>query len=40
VREERLRGSALLDDEDAMDRLSEAERAVLELVAIDELGAR
>jgi RNA polymerase sigma factor (sigma-70 family) len=54
--EERLRGSALLDEEDAaqmdaridaaaqsrhlyeaMDRLSEAERAVLELVAIDEL---
>jgi RNA polymerase sigma-70 factor (ECF subfamily) len=53
---ERLRGSALLDEEDAarmdaridaaaqsrqlyeaMDRLSEAERAVLELVAIDEL---
>jgi RNA polymerase sigma factor (sigma-70 family) len=54
--EERLRGSALLDEEDAarmdaridaaahsrrlyaaMDRLPEAERAVLELVAIDEL---
>ena len=54
--EERLRGSALLDPEDAaridaridaaaqsrrlyeaMDRLPEAERAVLELVAIDEL---
>ena len=54
--EERLRGSTLLDEEDAarmdaridaaaqsrrlyaaMDRLSEAERAVLELVAIDEL---
>jgi RNA polymerase sigma-70 factor (ECF subfamily) len=56
ARDERLRGSALLDDDDAariearieaaaktrqlyeaMDRLSEAERAVLELVAIDEL---
>jgi RNA polymerase sigma factor (sigma-70 family) len=55
-REERLRGSALLDEGDtermdarldaaaqsralyaAMDRLPEAERAVLELVAIDEL---
>jgi RNA polymerase sigma factor (sigma-70 family) len=55
-REERLRGSALLDQEDAermdarldaaaqsralysaMDRLPEGERAVLELVAIDEL---
>jgi RNA polymerase sigma factor (sigma-70 family) len=55
-REERLRGSALLDEEDAermdarldaaaqsralyaaMDRLPEGERAVLELVAIDEL---
>jgi RNA polymerase sigma factor (sigma-70 family) len=54
--EERLRGSALLDEEDAarmdarldaaaqsrrlyeaMDRLPEAERAVLELVALDEL---
>jgi RNA polymerase sigma-70 factor (ECF subfamily) len=54
--EERLRGSALLDEEDAarmdarldaaaqsrhlyeaMDRLPEAERAVLELVAVDEL---
>jgi RNA polymerase sigma factor (sigma-70 family) len=54
--EKRLRGSALLDEEDAarmdaridaaaqsrhlyaaMDRLPEAERAVLELVAIDEL---
>lgn len=54
--QERLRGSTLLDEEDAarmdaridaaaqsrqlyaaMDRLSEAERAVLELVAIDEL---
>lgn len=54
--EERLRGSALLDEEDAarmdaridaaaqsrrlyaaMDRLPEGERAVLELVAIDEL---
>ena len=56
AREERLRGSALLDEEEAaridaridsaaqsrrlyaaMDRLPEAERAVLELVAIDEL---
>lgn len=56
AREERLRGSALLDEEDAarmdarldaaarsrdlyaaMDRLPEAERAVLELVALDEL---
>jgi RNA polymerase sigma-70 factor (ECF subfamily) len=56
AREERFRGSALLEEEDsarmdaridaaaqsrrlyeAMDRLSEAERAVLELVAIDEL---
>ncbi len=56
AREERFRGSALLDQEDtarmdaridaaaqsrrlyaAMDRLPEAERAVLELVAIDEL---
>ncbi|HWM54642.1 MAG TPA: RNA polymerase sigma factor [Solirubrobacterales bacterium] len=56
MREERFRGSALLDEEDAtrmdaridaaaqsrrlyaaMDRLPEAERAVLELVAIDEL---
>ena len=56
VREERFRGSALLDEEDAarmdaridaaaqsrrlylaMDRLSEDERAVMELVAIDEL---
>jgi RNA polymerase sigma-70 factor, ECF subfamily len=56
AREERLRASALLDDDDAariearieaaaelrrlyeaMDRLSEPERAVLELVAIDEL---
>lgn len=56
VGEERLRGSALLDEEDAarmdarldaaaqsrrlyeaMDRLPEVERAVLELVAIDEL---
>ncbi len=56
AREERFRGSALLDEEDAarmdaridaaaqsrrlyeaMDRLPEAERAVLELVAIDEL---
>jgi RNA polymerase sigma factor (sigma-70 family) len=55
-RQERFRGSALLDEEDAarmdaridaaaqsrrlyaaMDRLSEGERAVLELVAIDEL---
>lgn len=57
VGEERLRGSALLDDDDAarwdarldaaaqsrrlyeaMDALPEAERAVLELVALDELG--
>ena len=56
AREERLRGSALLDGDDAaeidaridaaaaqrhlyeaMERLSETERAVLELVAIDEL---
>jgi RNA polymerase sigma-70 factor (ECF subfamily) len=56
AREERFRGSALLDEEDAarmearidaaaqsrrlyaaMDRLPDAERAVLELVAIDEL---
>jgi RNA polymerase sigma factor (sigma-70 family) len=56
VGEERLRGSALLDEDDAaaldaridaatrsrelyaaMDRLSEGERAVLELVAIDDL---
>jgi RNA polymerase sigma factor (sigma-70 family) len=56
AREERLRGSTLLDEEEAtridaridaaaqsrrlyeaMDRLPEAERAVLELVAIDEL---
>jgi RNA polymerase sigma-70 factor (ECF subfamily) len=56
AREERLRGSALLDEGDAaeidaridaaaaqrrlyeaMERLSEAERAVLELVAVDEL---
>jgi RNA polymerase sigma-70 factor (ECF subfamily) len=56
AREERLRGHALLDDEDAarmdarldaaagsrrlyaaMDRLPEGERAVLELVAIDDL---
>lgn len=56
AREERVRGSALLDEEDAarmdaridaaaqsrglyaaMDRLPEAERAVLELVALDEL---
>jgi RNA polymerase sigma factor (sigma-70 family) len=56
AREERFRGSALLDEEDAarmdaridaaaqsrrlyaaMDRLSEGERAVMELVAIDEL---
>jgi RNA polymerase sigma-70 factor, ECF subfamily len=56
AREEKFRGSALLDEEDAarmdaridaaaqsrrlyaaMDRLPEAERAVLELVAIDEL---
>jgi RNA polymerase sigma-70 factor (ECF subfamily) len=56
TREERLRGSALLDEEEAarierridaaarsrrlyeaMDRLGEDERAVLELVAIDEL---
>lgn len=56
ARQERLRGSALLDEEEmarvegqidaaarsrclyeAMDRLSEDERAVLELVAIDEL---
>lgn len=56
AREERLRGSALLDEDDAtqiearieassrlrelyvaMDRLSESERAILELVAIDEL---
>ena len=56
AREERFRGSVLLDEEDAarmdaridaaaqsrflyaaMDRLPEAERAVLELVAIDEL---
>lgn len=56
AREERLRGSALIDEEDAarmdaridaaaqsrplyaaMDRLSEGERAVLELVAIDGL---
>jgi len=56
TREERLRASALLDEDDAariearieaaaklrhlyeaMDRLSEPERAVLELVAIDEL---
>jgi RNA polymerase sigma-70 factor, ECF subfamily len=56
AREERLRGSALLDEDDAarmdaridaaaqsrrlyeaMDRLPEAERAILELVAIDEL---
>lgn len=56
AREERIRGSALLDQEDtarmdaridaaaqsrqlyaAMDRLPEAERAVLELVALDEL---
>lgn len=56
TREERLRASALLDEDDAaqiearieaaaklrhlyeaMDRLSEAERAILELVAIDEL---
>jgi len=56
AREERLRASALLDEDDAaqiearieastklrqlyeaMDRLSESERAVLELVAIDEL---
>lgn len=59
VGEERLRGSALLDDDDsarldaridaaaqsrrlyeAMDALPEAERAVLELVALDELGLR
>jgi RNA polymerase sigma-70 factor, ECF subfamily len=57
VGEERLRGSALLDEDDAarldaridaaaqsrrlyeaMDALPEAERAVLELVALDELG--
>jgi RNA polymerase sigma-70 factor, ECF subfamily len=57
VGEERLRGSALLDEDDAarldaridaaaqsrrlyeaMDSLPEAERAVLELVALDELG--
>lgn len=57
VRTERLRGHALLDEDDgarmdaridavaqsrrlyeAMDRLSEGERAVLELVALDELG--
>lgn len=56
AREERIRGSALLDEEEtariegridaaararrifeAMDRLGEGERAVLELVAIDEL---
>lgn len=56
VREKRLRGSALLDEEEAaqierridagarsrelyeaMDRLSEDERAVLELIALDEL---
>jgi RNA polymerase sigma-70 factor (ECF subfamily) len=56
AREERLRGGALLDDQDvarmdarldaaagsrrlyaAMDRLSEGERAVLELVALDDL---
>jgi RNA polymerase sigma factor (sigma-70 family) len=56
IGEERLRGSALLDEDDAarmdaridaaaqsrrlyeaMDRLPEAERAVLELVALDEL---
>lgn len=56
AREERLRASALLDEDDAtqidaridaagklrhlyraMDRLSESERAVLELVALDEL---
>ncbi|MDQ2629936.1 MAG: RNA polymerase sigma factor [Actinomycetota bacterium] len=56
TREERLRGSAMLDENDmaqiearieaaarfrhlyeAMDRLGEAERAILELVAIDEL---
>jgi RNA polymerase sigma-70 factor (ECF subfamily) len=56
AREERFRGSALLDDEDAarmdaridaaaqarslyaaMERLPEAERAVLELVALDEM---
>ncbi len=56
ARDQRLRGSTLLDEDDtaqiearieaaarsrrlyeAMDRLSEAERAVLELVAIDEL---
>lgn len=56
ARDERLRGSALLDEDDAariearieaaaaqrrlyeaMDRLSEAERAILELVAIDDL---
>jgi RNA polymerase sigma factor (sigma-70 family) len=56
TREERLRASALLDEDDAaqiearieaaaklrhlyeaMDRLSESERAVLELVALDEL---
>jgi RNA polymerase sigma-70 factor (ECF subfamily) len=56
AREERFRGSALLDEEDAarmdaridaaaqsrrlyaaMDRLSEGERAVMDLVAIDEL---
>jgi RNA polymerase sigma-70 factor (ECF subfamily) len=56
AREEKFRGSALLEEEDtvrmdaridaaaqsrhlyaAMDRLAEAERAVLELVAIDEL---
>jgi RNA polymerase sigma-70 factor (ECF subfamily) len=56
AREERFRGSALLDEEDAarmdaridavaqsrrlyeaMDRLPDAERAVLELVALDEL---
>ncbi len=56
AREEKLRGSALLDEEDAarmdarldaaaqsrdlyaaMERLPEAERAVLELVALDEL---
>jgi RNA polymerase sigma factor (sigma-70 family) len=57
--EERLRGSALLDEDDAarldaridamaqsrrlyeaMDTLPESERAVLELVALDELGLR
>jgi len=56
AREEKVRGSALLDEEDAarmdaridaaaqsrdlyaaMDRLPEAERAVLELIALDEL---